>query len=219
MVDGADTAPHKLEVMRDIMEQGIAMVHLDPRKEGVQVPERFRHDPVLRLNFAYGFRLPALTVDDEGVYAILNFQGERAACNIPWSAVFAITAPEHPGLGHLWPEDVPQELVEHVVAKASRPALREVGVAEGPGETTKPDKPRPGPKPRAKLSVAASAKGTSRGGEDTHSAGPGNEVSVDDGPREITKPGKPRPGAKTKVERHTPPPDGPRPKGHLRVIK
>lgn len=142
-MDGADTAPQKLEAMREIMDGGIVMVHLDPRKDGVQVPARFRGDAVLRLNFAYGFKLPALTIDDEGIYAILNFQGERAACNIPWSAVFALTSPDLDHHGRLWPEDVPQEVVSELVAQASRTQLREVSVTEGAGETTRPDKPSP----------------------------------------------------------------------------
>lgn len=194
--EGADTAPQKLEAMRELLEQGIAMVHLDPRKDGVQVPQRFRGDAVLRLNFAYGFKLPALTIDDEGIYAILNFQGERAGCNIPWSAVFALTSPELDHNGRLWPEDVPPEVVSELVAQASRSRLREVSVTEGSGETTRPDKPKPGAKPR----LGAKQK-----------------------PRAMPKPvavptpdAVPEPSGQAKPD-DTPPP--PRAKGHLRVVK
>ena len=139
-----DAVQQKLETIREYMERGIAMIHLDPRKDGVLVPERFRSDPVLRLNFAYGFRLPALTIDEEGVYAILNFGGERAAVSIPWSAVFAITAPEQEHQGRLWPDDVPLEMVAELAGLSRGPAKPELDVAEAPPEDTKPDRPRPG---------------------------------------------------------------------------
>jgi stringent starvation protein B len=135
-----DTAREKRETMETIMEQGIAMIHLDPRREEVQVPARFRTDPVLRLNYAWGFKLPALTIDDEGVYAILNFQGQRAAVNVPWSAIFAVTAPEREHEGRVWPEDVPKEMVAAVQAQA-KARLREVEVSEESGEATRPDRP------------------------------------------------------------------------------
>lgn len=96
------------------------MVHLDPRKQGVRVPERFISDPVLRLNFAYGFNLPGFVVDDEGVAAVLNFNKERFSCSIPWSAVFAITSPEgfHPG--RIWTASLPPELLAQWLAEKRR---------------------------------------------------------------------------------------------------
>ena len=86
------------------------MVHLDPRVDGVQVPGYLAEDPVLRLNIAYGFNLPALEVDEEGVYAVLSFGGRDFGCWLPWDSVFALTLPDFDHQGALWPDDMPAEL-------------------------------------------------------------------------------------------------------------
>ena len=86
------------------------MVHLDPRQPGVCVPPQFASDPVLRLNIAYGFNLPALDIDDEGVYAVLSFGGRDFGCTIPWDAVFAMTLPHDEHEGVVFPAAVPTEL-------------------------------------------------------------------------------------------------------------
>lgn len=89
---------------------GMVMVHMDPRREGVQVPPQFAGDPVLRLNLAYGFNLPALDVDEDGIFAMLSFGGHRFGCSMPWDAVFALTMPDEAHAGVVWPEDLPHEL-------------------------------------------------------------------------------------------------------------
>jgi len=86
------------------------MVHLDPRRDGVQVPGHLAADPVLRLNIAYGFNLPSLEVDDEGLYAVLSFGGRDFGCWIPWESVFALTLPDQDHQGSLWPEAMPAEM-------------------------------------------------------------------------------------------------------------
>lgn len=125
----------KRDVALKVLEGGTAMVHLDPRRAGVAVPPRFRGDPVLRLNFAYGFNLPQFVVDEEGVGAILNFNGERASCWVPWEAVFAITAPEHGHEGRFWPSSAPREMHE-MLARAGtlEDGLTDASDGERPGE-------------------------------------------------------------------------------------
>ena len=63
---------NKQTEMLRLLDEGQVMVHLDPRREGVKAPGYLAEDPVLRLNIAYGFNLPTLEVDDEGVYAVLS---------------------------------------------------------------------------------------------------------------------------------------------------
>jgi len=96
--------------MLRLLDEGQVMVHLDPRREDVQVPGHLAQDPVLRLNVAYGFNLPSLEVDDEGIYAVLSFGGRDFGCWLPWPSVFALTLPDHDHQGSLWPEDMPDEL-------------------------------------------------------------------------------------------------------------
>ncbi len=111
-MDGAmnQAGNEKRRALELMLDQGLVMMHLDPRVEGVVVPERFKADPVLRLNIAYGFNLPALDVSDDGVFAILSFNRVDFACTLPWPAVFALTAPERAHEGTAWPESAPAEL-------------------------------------------------------------------------------------------------------------
>ena len=86
------------------------MIHIDPRVEGVVVPEHFTSQAVLRLNIAYGFNLPALEIDEEGVYAVLSFSRRDFGCTLPWGSVFAITLPDANNEGTMWPNSLPPEL-------------------------------------------------------------------------------------------------------------
>ena len=90
--------------------RGLVMIHLDPRHEGVIVPPRFQGDPVLRLNLAYGFNLPALDLNDEGVYAVLSFSGKPFGCTIPWGAIFAMTLPDENHVGYSWSTSIPSDI-------------------------------------------------------------------------------------------------------------
>lgn len=94
----------------EMLDAGLVMLHLDPRSPEVVVPQRFKSDPVLRLNIAYGFRLPALEVGAEGIYAVLSFDRQNFGCTLPWSSIFAVTRPDFGHDGIVWPESVPPEL-------------------------------------------------------------------------------------------------------------
>ena len=100
----------KRRQLLSMLDKGLVMIHLDPRAEGVIVPERFKADPVLRLNIAYGYRLPALDVGLDGVYAVLSFSKQNFGCTLPWSSIFALSSPDSAHEGIVWPEAVPPEL-------------------------------------------------------------------------------------------------------------
>jgi len=100
----------KRRQLLNMLDSGLVMLHLDPRVEGVVVPPQFRGDPVLRLNIAYGFNLPALDVDSQGVYAVLSFNRRDFGCTLPWESIFALTAPQDGHEGMVWPESIPAEL-------------------------------------------------------------------------------------------------------------
>jgi hypothetical protein len=90
--------------------RGLAQVHLDPRHPEAHVPSRFVSQPTLALNLAYGFNLPALEVNKEGIYAVLSFGGRNFGCRLPWEAIYALTSPDDGHRGHLWPKSAPPEL-------------------------------------------------------------------------------------------------------------
>jgi stringent starvation protein B len=94
------------------LELGPVMIHLDARRPGVMVPDRFREDFHLRLNLSLRFEPPDLTVGEWGVRETLSFGGSRYTVAIPWSAIFAITGIERTDSAFLFPEDMPAELLE-----------------------------------------------------------------------------------------------------------
>jgi|GEM_PF-1365389 len=100
----------KRRQLLEMLDAGLVMLHLDPRPADVIVPARFKSDPVLRLNLAYQYRLPALDIGIEGVYAVLSFDKQNFGCTLPWSAIFAVTCPDANHDGIVWPESVPEEL-------------------------------------------------------------------------------------------------------------
>jgi stringent starvation protein B len=100
------------------LDSGMTQVHLDARRPGVLVPKRFLDDHHLVLNISYRFDPPDLTVNDWGVRETLSFGGERFTVGIPWSAVYAIAS----HVSHdffMFPEDMPEELLEGAVEKTS----------------------------------------------------------------------------------------------------
>ena len=103
-----DRSREKRAVFEALLAKGIAAVHLDPRRECVQVPPWLARRPVLVLNFSYHYRLEDFIFDDEHVFASLSFAGTPHPCRIPWQAVFAITD-DGRGTGGAWPEDLPAE--------------------------------------------------------------------------------------------------------------
>jgi len=155
-VDGLASVQKK-DMALEILAKGVAMVHCDPNGPGVSLPEYLCEDPVVRLNFAYGFQLPSFEVDGEAISAVLNFNGHRYHCVVPWEAVFAITAPEFGHEGRFWPGSAPPDVLESfaelgegfsetgddeeypIEDAVERPVLRVIdGEGEGPAPAADP---------------------------------------------------------------------------------
>jgi hypothetical protein len=128
--------PSKKEVMLALLDRAEARVHLDARHEGVQLPERFRSEAHLRLDYGYGFQppIPDLTVDDNGISATLSFNRVPFRTFVPWGAIYLIA--DFDGNGAVWQEDIPTDL------KMDVPAEADVPEPEAPPEPP-PKKPRP----------------------------------------------------------------------------
>jgi len=159
-----------------MLDHGMVMIHLDPRAPGVVVPPQFTDDPVLRLNIAYGFNLPALDIGPEGVYAILSFSRQNFGCTLPWDAIFAVTAPQDGHEGMVWPESIPAELAPFfgdlgltagavpVSLEATGPGSRD---AASPEALAEPDpEPEPEPRPRPLFVVHEGGRRDAPGDDD-----------------------------------------------------
>jgi hypothetical protein len=161
-----DLDREKRDAALEVLAKGIAMIHFDPRADGVVVPDRFRRQTDLRLNFAYGFQAPGFFIDDEGIGAVLSFGSERMRCFVPWTSVFAVTSPEFRGEGRVWSQCFPSDITppsrseqkpkgRGPARKRDRPALRVVDNADGAGESGEDEPPEPegGGRPRPTLRV------------------------------------------------------------------
>ena len=147
--------PDKKQVLLDFLERGVAMVHLDARRPGVQVPEQHRSEAHLRLNLSYRYRIRDFEIGDAGVQATLSFGGRSFLCVLPWQAIFGITSQAN-GDGQVWPEDLPVEVTDAngmpaQAERSRRPALAAVESEGPPAEPREqPSKPQDG-EPRRHL--------------------------------------------------------------------
>lgn len=145
----------KKDVLLAFLERGVAMVHLDARREGVAVPQQHAQDPHLRLNLSYRYRIPDFEVDDAGVRATLSFGGRAFHCVLPWEAIFGVTSAAS-GDGQVWPEDLPAEVVsaardEQDEPPPAEPRVRLASVSEPPDEPEEAASPAPGGRSRGHL--------------------------------------------------------------------
>jgi stringent starvation protein B len=110
----------KKEQVLESLEKGMTQLHLDARRPGVLVPDRFRNDHHLVLNISYRFDPPDLSVSDWGIRETLSFNGVRFIVGIPWSALFGVASLTTREFW-LYPDDMPQELAEAATEKAQLP--------------------------------------------------------------------------------------------------
>jgi hypothetical protein len=115
----APPKPSKKDLALALLEQGAIYVHLDPRRDKVVVPQSYRSQPELVLQFGLNMRIPIpdLEVGDEAIAGTLSFARRPFWCWIPWEAVFAIVDPDRPGAA--WPEDAPTDAKAAAQQKAA----------------------------------------------------------------------------------------------------
>jgi stringent starvation protein B len=126
--------PPKKEVALALLERSSVYVHLDPRQEGVTVPQWFKKQAqlVLQIGLNMPVPIPDLRLDDDGMSCTLSFNRAPFFCVVPWSSVFAMVGDD--GRGMVWPDDVPSE-----VAMQAQGRVADVG----PRKDGSPPKPAP----------------------------------------------------------------------------
>jgi stringent starvation protein B len=126
--------PPKQQAFLALLKEGWTSLHLDARQAGVIVPEAFRGEAHLVLQYGHDLPIPIpdLDVDDYGVRATLSFSRTDHLTVVPWSAVYAVACVD--GRGVLYPEDVPGDVsvIASSEAAAEAPA-EEVAAAGGEG--------------------------------------------------------------------------------------
>lgn len=92
------------------LKLGTVMVFLDTRAAGVIVPEQYRNDFQLRLNFDYAFEIDDFKVLPDRLEASLSFNRQRFFCVVPFSAVYLMVS-HGSQIGALFPESIPKEML------------------------------------------------------------------------------------------------------------
>ena len=113
----------KQAIFADLLQQGIAALHIDARRAGVEVPDNLRGRPWLVLNYSYRYHIDDFRFDDSQVFASLSFAGARFPCRVPWDAVFAISDERREEV-RVWPEDMPLELRAALTADSGDKEVR-----------------------------------------------------------------------------------------------
>jgi hypothetical protein len=128
--------PYKRDVANQLLRKGSLFIHLDPRVNDVIVPPWLRHQAqlVLQVGLDMPIPIPDLRVDENGIFGTLSFSRTPFACNVPWSAVFALVGDE--GRGMVWPESMPAEIVAEVERETQRAKFSKEGT-DPRGTTTR----------------------------------------------------------------------------------
>ena len=115
-----------------LLKEGWTSLHLDARRPGVIVPDAFRGEAHLVLQYGHDLPIliPDLEVDEYGVRATLSFSRAPQLTVVPWSAVYAVACVD--GRGVLYQEDVPEDV--SVIATEATEAPPEEMAAEMAGE-------------------------------------------------------------------------------------
>ena len=199
------TLPPKKDVALALLDGApTVFLHLDARKDGVQVPDHLKDRAQLILRVGYSLTPPInINVEDAGITCTLSFNRSLFSCVLPWNAIFGMVGDD--GRAMLWPDDIPPEVAKMVPAQS--------GPSPVSGKPAAGKKHPAGPRrvPRAKEAPAeGSAPEAPRDvRQRLVSVSPGESASPP--PPEREPPETPAPEAQRKPKRELPP--------YLRVIK
>lgn len=106
-----------------LLQRGSLFVHLNPTDPTVVVPEQFKKQEQLVLQFGYNMAIPIfdIFIDNVGISGTLSFSNTSYKCFVPWSSVFAFIDDE--GGGYAWPEKMPLS-----ISKAARQTIKEKSI-------------------------------------------------------------------------------------------
>jgi len=114
----------KRELFEEWLKNGIVTVLLDARANGVVVPDEFRKDGDLRLNFSYNYHIPDFNFDNTAVWATLAFEDGSSYCRVPWKSVYGIQSAVL-NQGAVWFGDFPADYDQAEVLGVSEQSIEE----------------------------------------------------------------------------------------------
>ncbi|MFK8004260.1 MAG: hypothetical protein AB8H86_32140 [Polyangiales bacterium] len=127
---------------RGLLLHGPLFVHLDPREDGVELPDSLSDEPhvMLQVGLDLPVPIPDLRVDRRGISGTLSFARSPFRCVVPWSAVYAICGED--GRGMVWPDSMPLEVEDEVLRELGRKEPLGLRLLEG-GAAAQPSAEEP----------------------------------------------------------------------------
>ena len=131
------TMPDKKAVVETLLTKGNVFLHLDPRKEGVVVPDWLKDQLqlVLQIGHDLPIRIPDLEVGDDGVSATLSFNRSPFTCWVPWDSLFAMVGDN--GRGMVWISDMPAEIAAEIEREMLKSQIEDVPVTTRTGRKSR----------------------------------------------------------------------------------
>jgi len=125
-MDQNTTLPEKKTVAETLLTKGNVFLHLDPRKEGVVVPDWLKDQLqlVLQIGHDLPIRIPDLEIGDDGVSATLSFNRSPFTCWVPWDSLFAMVGDN--GRGMVWMSDMPAEIAAEIEREVQKNRIKDV---------------------------------------------------------------------------------------------
>jgi hypothetical protein len=112
------TASQKLYVARKLLQSGSFTASLDPRRLGVEVPQRFKPLSQLDVRVKGGPGGPHdAALREHGIVGMVRtMNNEKIHVSLPWHSIFALIGQGDPTSGKFWGADCPVELRERLAA-------------------------------------------------------------------------------------------------------
>ena len=83
----------KRRLLMELLDCGMVTVQLDPRREGVDVPDAHKASAALTLNLSHAFNLDTFDLGAFAIRANLSFGGIRHLCVLPYLSLIHIPSP------------------------------------------------------------------------------------------------------------------------------
>ncbi len=99
----------KFETINRFLTGEYALVHIDTKVEGLDIPSHLLAGDTVTLKLSTFFQ-GAMEVGESEITAELLFSGSYYHCIIPLEAIWGVT--DDKGANYIWPESVPQKVLE-----------------------------------------------------------------------------------------------------------
>ena len=109
MSDRIEKNENKIGIVRRLIEDEYLLVHIDPNKDGVVLPQHLQKKPTVTLKLSKLFR-GGLAINGDTIETTLLFASDYIDCRIPLNAIWGVTSITNSNI--IFPESAPPGLVQ-----------------------------------------------------------------------------------------------------------